>query len=68
LLFASRCSLSSPTARTRFRKKLTVDCEKGVCTLSQKDFDMLMDSNRRAADMILQLNDANKQCANRNKT
>lgn len=50
------------------QEKLTVDCEKGVCTLSEKDFDMLIDANHRAAAMLIKLNDENKQCINRNRT
>ena len=48
--------------------KLTVDCEKGICTLAEKDFDMLIDANHRAADMILKLYEEKNACVSKNKT
>jgi hypothetical protein len=51
-----------------FSEKLTVDCEKGICTLAQKDFDMLMEANHRYAEMILKLYEEKNACISKNKT
>ena len=50
------------------QEKLTVDCEKGICTMAEKDFDRLVDMNHRAADLIVKLYDEKNTCLNKNKT